>query len=75
MAQDASGLPVMVHIRQAGAGGHHHGVDIAFCNVGHPGVVLASRALVEISVFTGVCANHTYGVATSGTVTATFSKG
>ncbi|MDP9069459.1 MAG: hypothetical protein M3N53_14105 [Actinomycetota bacterium] len=72
--QDLTERPVMVHVTQAGNGHHDHGVSVTFCSKKHPAIRLTSGAPVEVSVYSGFCLNHTYGVATSGTITATFSR-
>ena len=70
--EDATGRPsvVLVHqdIPQA-----HHVDDIEFCAPAQY-IELRSSAPVEVRLFSGVCHNHKYGVATTGTIRATFSR-
>ena len=53
--------------------GGHHGLNMDFCAPSRY-IKLDSSKPVEIRVLTGLCTNHTYGVATTGTITATFSR-
>ena len=71
-ADDLSGQPVFVHVRQEAARG---GDDLFehFCDNADI-VDLVSEKPVEVYVFSGACQNHTTGFATTGTVTATFSR-
>jgi hypothetical protein len=78
--QDVTGRPVLAHITQ---GEEHHGespTDVHPYSDGE--IVCATRhsfklrgtADVELSVYAGLCPNHTFGYATNGTVVATFAK-
>lgn len=71
-ADDASGQPVFLHIRQEADG---RGEDLAdhFCDKAEI-VHLVSDRPVEVYVFSGACRNHTTGFATTGTLTATFAR-
>ena len=68
---DASGRPAVVVVHQDAPGAHVH--DLEFCAPAQF-LSLRSSAPMEIRLFTGVCHNHKYGTATTGTITATFSR-
>lgn len=72
VADDASGQPVFVHVRQEAEG---DGEDLFthFCDTADI-VRLVSDRPVEVYVFSGFCQNHTSGFATTGTLTATFAR-
>lgn len=71
-AEDLSGQPVFVHVRQD-AGGSGEDLFDHFC--GNADIAyLVSEEPVEVYVYSGACQNHTTGFATTGTVTATFSR-
>ncbi len=72
--QDLTDRPVMVYVHQPALS--HHGDDVAvtFCSKRNPAIRLGGSVPVEVSVYSGVCRNHTFGFATSGTITATFSR-
>lgn len=71
-ADDVSGEPVFVHVRQEAQGG---GEDLFehFCDRADI-VHLVSDRPVEVYLFNGACQNHTTGFATTGTLTATFAR-
>lgn len=71
-ADDLSGQPVFVHIRQEAEG---NGEDLFdhFCDDAEI-VHLVSDRPVEVYLFNGACQNHTTGFATAGTLTATFAR-
>jgi hypothetical protein len=71
-ADDASGQPVFVHVRQEAEG---NGEDLAehFCDTADI-LELVSDEPVRVYVFSGACQNHTTGFATTGTLTATFAR-
>ncbi len=71
-ADDASGQPVFVHVRQEAGRGGEDLVD-HFCDTAEI-VHLVSDRPVDVYVFNGACRNHTTGFATTGTVTATFAR-
>ena len=71
-ADDASGQPVFVHVRQEGDAGEDDLFD-HFCDTAEI-VHLVSEKPVEVYVFSGACQNHTTGFATTGTITATFAR-
>ncbi|MDQ3951356.1 MAG: hypothetical protein M3279_00105 [Actinomycetota bacterium] len=69
---DAAGYPVFVRVRQEAPGGAP-GLDTHFC--ARAGILrLRSAEPVEVYLFSGVCQNHTSGIATTGTLTATFTR-
>ena len=69
---DAAGYPVFVRVRQEAPGGAP-GLDTHFC--ARAGILrLASAEPVEVYLFSGFCRNHTSGIATTGTLTATFAR-
>ena len=70
--EDASGFPVFVRVRQQARGGGA-GLDDHFCDRADI-LELAGTEPVEVYVFSGACRNHTTGVATTGTLTATFAR-
>jgi hypothetical protein len=70
-ADDALGKGVLVHVQQEGDRGRP-GLEDIFC--AHAKLFeLSSTKPVEVHVFTGACPNHTFGFATTGTLTATFA--
>lgn len=71
-ADDLTGQPVFVHVRQEAERG---GEDLFehFCDTADL-VELISEKPVEVYVFSGACQNHTTGFATTGTITATFAR-
>jgi hypothetical protein len=69
---DQSGRWAAVLVHQE-APGKHHADDLEFCAPSRYIPLDNSRPL-EIRVYSGLCHNHEYGVATSGTITATFSR-
>ena len=71
-ADDATGQPVFLHVKQKGDAGEEDLFD-HFCDTAEI-VHLVSEKPVEVYVFTGACRNHTTGVATTGTITATFAR-
>ncbi len=69
---DAAGHPVFVRVRQHAAGAAPD-LDTHFC--GRAGMLrLPSNEPVEVYLFSGVCQNHTSGIATTGTLTVTFTR-
>jgi hypothetical protein len=78
--RDVTGRDVLAHITQ---GDSHQGGGITGVHPYSDGeIVCATRHSfrlhgtedVELSLYAGLCPNHTFGYATSGTVVATFSK-
>lgn len=72
-AADALGKGVLVHVYQRGDRGERDLRDI-FCAPANIYRLVSDRP-VEVHVFTGLCPNHNVGFATTGTLTATFSRG
>jgi len=78
---DALGQKVLVHITQGEpaheaddpAGVHPYSDGRITCERGF-GFKLTSNEPIEVRVYSGLCPNHTFGYASTGTVTATFSK-
>jgi hypothetical protein len=70
--EDAAGEPVFVHVRQEAEGGGEDLFD-HFCSRADLTHLVSDRP-VEVYVFSGACRNHTTGFATTGTLTATFSR-
>ncbi|MDQ3915730.1 MAG: hypothetical protein M3323_10455 [Actinomycetota bacterium] len=70
-ADDALGKGVLVHVYQRGDRGERDLQDI-FCAPANL-YRLVSRRPIEVHLFSGACPNHTFGFATTGTLTATFS--
>jgi hypothetical protein len=70
-AEDALGKGVLVHVYQRGDRGERDLRDI-FCAPANIYRLVSERP-VEVHVFTGLCPNHNFGFATTGTLTATFS--
>ena len=78
--QDVTGRAVLAHMTQ---GKRHHGespTDVhpysdgeIVCATSHS-FKLHGTADVELRLYAGLCPNHTFGYATSGTVVATFAK-
>ena len=69
--EDVTGRTPAVLVHQEGRG--HHADELEFC-AGAQVFELHSTEPLEIRVFNGLCHNHRYGVATTGTVTATFTR-
>lgn len=70
--EDVSGQPVFVHVRQEGDPGEDDLFD-HFCDTADI-VYLVSDKPVQVYVFSGACQNHTTGLGTTGTLTATFAR-
>lgn len=64
--------PVFLRVRQD-AGGRGEDLYEHFCDAADI-LRLVSEEPVEVYVFTGLCANHTTGFASTGTLTATFAR-
>ncbi len=69
---DALEQPVFLRIRQE-AGRRGEDLYEHFCDTADI-LRLVSDEPVEVYVFTGLCANHTTGFASTGTLTATFAR-
>jgi hypothetical protein len=71
-ADDASGQPVFMHVRQDAQG---NGDDLFAHTCATVTVVeLVSERPIEVFLFNGFCRNHTSGFATTGSLTATFAR-
>ncbi len=70
-ADDALGKGVLLHVYQRGDWGEPDLKDI-FCAPAKI-IRLVSHKPVEVHVFSGLCPNHTFGFASTGTLTATFA--
>lgn len=69
---DAAGFPVFVRVRQH-VPGSAPDLDEHFCGLADM-LRLSSNEPIEVYLFTGACRNHTTGIATTGTLTATFAR-
>jgi hypothetical protein len=70
--QDQAGSPTVLLVHQD-VPGSHHGLNLEFCATSGY-FDLAGTKPLEIRILSGFCRNHLFGVATIGTVTATFSR-
>lgn len=76
---DALGTDVLLHVTVEGQEVGDHGLDHAYsdgmidCAPSYE-MPLTSRSPIHVSVYSGLCPNHTFGFASSGTITATFSR-
>ncbi len=71
-ADDALGKGVLLHVYQRGDWGEPDLEDV-FCAPAKI-IRLVSHKPVEVHVFSGLCPNHTFGFASTGTITATFAQ-
>jgi hypothetical protein len=70
-ADDALGKGVLLHVYQRGNWGERDLKDV-YCAPAKI-IRLVSHEPVEVHVFSGLCPNHTFGFASTGTLTATFA--
>ncbi len=79
--EDVSGRSIVFHIRQGDApahqgptGDHAYSDGVIECGTSYTHFELRGRDPVEVSVYVGLCPDHTFGYATAGTITATFGR-
>ena len=70
---DAGGRNVILYVTQEDASGQSHSIAYGFCGYRSQGFPLVSSKPVQVLVYHGLCANHQWSYASSGTIDATFS--
>ena len=70
---DAGGRNVILYVTQEDGSGESQPIAYGFCGYRSQGFPLVSNKPVEVLVYHGLCANHQWSYASSGTIDATFS--
>jgi hypothetical protein len=76
---DALGTDVLFHVTLEGESVEDHGLDHAYsdgmidCAPSYE-MALTSLTPIHVSVYSGLCPNHTFGFASTGTITASFRR-
>ena len=77
--EDALGTDVLFHVTVEGDAVEDHGLDHAYsdgmidCAPSYE-MALTSLRPIHVSVYSGLCPNHTFGFASTGTITASFRR-